>query len=222
MIKIIGKLQVSQKDWKPVYNSILNFVNEEINFAYANAQEVYSLALQGQDTESFLNKLSLFKNKLIKASLFKSGKLYKPKKKDFSKFTNRSTEIDLIDWKITIDKITNSIDIETIELNESFDQRVHSDLFLQQLLTMLQTIEWPTRQGPVKATRGCTLTYFDLTQQKTKCFFQAGSNPPIVSFDFNETIKEPKFLTTKPLYSLKVTTPKQFSNKIYSVPKDFY
>lgn len=222
MIKIIGKIQVSQKDWKPVYNSILNFVNEEINFAYQNAQQVYSLALENQDTETFLEKLSLFKRHLIKASLFKDNKLYKPKKKDFSKFTNRSTEIDLIDWKIVIDKITNSINIESIKINESFEERVHSDLFLQQLLTMLQTIQWPTKQGPVKATRGCTLTYIDFEQTQTKCFFQEGSNPPVVSFDFNETIKEPKFLTTKPLYSLKVTSPKQFSNKIYNVPKDFY
>ena len=222
MIQIVGKIQVSQKDWKPVYNSILSFVNEEINFAYQNAQEVYSLALQNQDTEVFLNKLSLFKNHLIKASLFKDGKLYKPKKKDFSKFTNRSTHIDLVDWKIFIDKITNSINIESIKLNESFEERIHSDLFLQQLLTMLQTVDWPTKQGPVKATRGCTLTCINFEQAQTKCFFQEGSNPPVVSFDFNETIKEPKFLTTKPLYSLKVTTPKQFSNKIYNVPKDFY
>ena len=221
MIQICGKIQVSQKDWKPVYNSILAFVNEEINFAYKNAQEVYSLALQEQDTETFLNKLSLFKKHLINASLFKNEKLYKPKKKDFSKFTNRSTEIDLIDWKIKIDKITNTISIKTIKLNESFEQRIHSDLFLQQLLTMLQTIQWPTKQGPVKATRGCTLTYIDFDEQKTKCFFQEGSNPPVVSFDFDETVKEPKFLTTKPLYSLKVTT-KQFTNKVYTVNKDFY
>ena len=222
MIQICGKIQVSQKDWKSVYGSILNFVNEEINFAYTNAQEVYSLALQEQDTEPLLNKLSLFKRHLINASLFKNEKLYKPKKKDFSKFTNRSTEIDLIDWKINIDKITNSISIQTIKLNESFEERIHSDLFLQQLLTMLQTIAWPTKQGPVKATRGVTLTYIDFDIQKTKCFFQQGANPPIISFDFNETLKEPKFLKSKPLYSLKVTTPKQFSNKIYSVNKDFY
>jgi hypothetical protein len=222
MIQIKGKIQVSQKDWKSVYGSILNFVNEEINFAYNNAQEVYSLALQQQDTESFLNKLSLFKKHLITTSIFKNEKLYKPKKKDFSKFTNRSTEIDLIDWKIKIDKIINAISIETIKLNESFEERIHSDLFLQQLLTMLQTIEWPTKQGPVKATRGCTLTYIDFEQTQTKCFFQQGANPPIISFDFDETLKEPKFLKSKPLYSLKVTTPKQFTNKIYNVPKDFY
>ena len=222
MIKILGKIQVSQKDWKPVYNSILHFVNQEVNFAYQNAQKVYSMILQEEDVEDFLNKLSLFKKKLIQDSLYKNNKFYKPKKKDFSKVTNRSTEIDLIDWKITIDKITNTIDITSVNLNQSFEERIHSDLFLQELLTMLQTIDWPTRQGPVKVSRGVTLTYIDFNEQKTKCFFQSGENPPVIKFDQNQTIQEPKFLKSKPLYSLGTSTPKQFTNKIYNVPKDFY
>ena len=39
---IRGTLTVPNKDWKYVYNSILNFVNEEIENAYNKATKLYS------------------------------------------------------------------------------------------------------------------------------------------------------------------------------------
>ena len=42
MPSIKGTLTVTNKDWKYVYNSVLNFLNEEVNNAYAKATSFYA------------------------------------------------------------------------------------------------------------------------------------------------------------------------------------
>ena len=102
MPSIKGALTVTNKDWKYVYNSILNFVNEEIDNAYSKATIFYNDIKSKKYTKSFVienfDKLildynpSTYQKFLIKSSLFSgtNNYIYAPKKNNFKKFTNRT------------------------------------------------------------------------------------------------------------------------------------
>jgi len=211
-MKILGTLTVNQSNWKHVYSSILNFVNDEISFAQTQASIFYE-ALSNDPELSFKTLVNEEHNdfhlSLIEESIFKpdSTKLYKPKKKDFKHKTNRVTSIDLVDFVINFDKVTNSITLESI-LFEDFDLQslMAEQTFLGQFINMIETIDWPTKPGPNKTIRGCTLVYVDSQQLSTQ-FYSKGSNPPKISVENSIALPEPRFLKASPLKKLSMNLP---------------
>ena len=65
MPSIKGTLTVTNKDWKYVYNSVLNFLNEEVNNAYAKATSFYA-AIKKENISLDISQLAT----LIKDSSF--------------------------------------------------------------------------------------------------------------------------------------------------------
>lgn len=198
---IKGKLVVAQNNWKNVYSSILNFINEEIEVAYECALQIYKRS-KSEDFTSFEQEianftLSKFQLATIKKSLYKKGadKIYKPNKP--AKATNRISSIDLIDYVINVDKVTNTIDFTSSNFDCTLEQLIQTDLFIEQFLTMVESIDWPTRTGPVKAIRGCKIIY--IKDNKSVEFYSAGSNPPAVPFEHTIVTREPTFLSTTQL-----------------------
>lgn len=199
-------MSLSQASWKPAYDSLLNFINEEREIAHNIALSLY--AQSKEDTFDYKESLSIYdltnyQEACIEKALFKkenNSKLYKPNA--FKKATNRLDSIDLIDFVINVDKILNTISFTSIDFGEkSLDSIIFSYPFLNQFLTMVESIEWPTRSGPIKAIRGCTMIH--IQDDKFVEFYSAGNNPPKIAF---ETIvaQEPLFLKTNSLKKLKV------------------
>lgn len=199
-----GELVLPQSHWKPAYSSLLNFVNEEREVAYEVAINIYNkskeLLPEQFDFEKMLSiyELTSYQKELIKTSLYKkdNDKIYKPK--SYRRVTNRSDSIDLVDFRITIDKVLNkisfiSIDFENAELNEL----ILTHPFINQYLTMVESIDWPTRVGPVKTVRGCSVTF--IKDGKSTEFYSAGNNPPKIDIDESIVAKQPAFLTSTPL-----------------------
>jgi hypothetical protein len=220
-MKILGTLTVNQSNWKHVYSSLLSFVNDEISFAQEQASIFYEalLANPNQSLADLTNEEhNDFHLSLIEQAIFKpeTSKLYKPKKKHFKHKTNRVTSIDLVDFVIEFDKVTNSITLESIDF-EDFDlESLMSDqAFLGQFINMVETISWPKKPGPNKTIRGCTLIYVNSNQESTQ-FYSKGSNPPFTPVQNSITLPEPKFLKASPLKKLSMHIP--VSQEIHANP----
>tara|TARA_B100001059_G_scaffold52822_2_gene46698 strand:- start:2036 stop:2752 length:717 start_codon:yes stop_codon:yes gene_type:complete len=203
---IKGTLTVPNKDWKYVYNSILNFVNEEIENAYSKAIKLYSkikddsLSLETviQDYELLIQPLSpsTYQKELVHSALFSgtNNYIYSPKKNNFKKFTNRTTFIDTGAVRIEIDKKTCTINLKTEEF-ANLDQYILANTFISEFINMVNTIPWPTRNGPSEAIRGCKL--FTVEKENITIFYKAGPRPPELVSNLtivDSTTKEPSHL----------------------------
>jgi hypothetical protein len=183
-----GKLTVPQSSWKPVYSSLLSFFNEERAIAYEAALSIYDASKEADsfifDSHPILAHLSPYQIELTKAYLFKkdNNKIYKPNK--IKLLTNRLNSISIGDFFIEIDKVLNTISFTSIDFDQDLDSLIKENIFLNQFITMVESIDWPTRTGPVKATRGCSIVYIDGNQDIVQ-FYSAGSNPPLITHNFN-------------------------------------
>ena len=81
MSKITGNLNLTNADWRFVYNTILNYFNQEINLAYNEAIGFWNNN-NSLDSETFLRKLNetfeqnentQYSKNLIKNLLVKAG-----------------------------------------------------------------------------------------------------------------------------------------------------
>lgn len=197
---IKGSLVVPQSTWRYVYNSLITFANQELDLAYQHSLKIYEgITSKSFDFDHYIenNKVNLFQTSLIKLALFRedSDNLYKPKKKNFTYYTNRTTEIDLISVKVSINKVLNSVDIQT-SFFDDFDHFISNNLFLSEFITMVNSISWPKRSGPVKATRGCSLVKCNKDDDLCTMFLSLGTNPPKVDYVQSEVVEEPQFIKT--------------------------
>lgn len=226
-MKFKGALIVAQHSWKYVYNSILNFANQEVEYAYNIAVEAHvALNLDENLTyETFMeHKLyNKFHDNLIRNALFKKGsnKIYKPKKGAFKKFTNRSTMIDLSEVVILTDKAINRIDFTTIDLDYDFNESFNEFSFIGQFINMVQTIEWPKRTGPVVAKRGCVIVCTK-PDGETVNFLTAGVNPPELNYDISIVSSEPSFLSSTSLQAISLFYQQEHEQEIITVDSEFY
>ena len=215
MPSIKGSLIVTNKDWKYVYNSILNFVNEEIQIAYTKASSFYTEIKDANLSKDYVNEnfddlifkysTSTYQKSLIKSALFSgtNNYVYTPKRNNFKKFTNRTTYIDTGALQIEINKKECSVNITT-ENFDDFDTYIIKNTFLSEFINMVNTIPWPSRTGPSKAIRGCKLMTID--NQVATIFYKSGPRPP--EFDTNLTVKdvtmdEPAHLASKMIKSIR-------------------
>ena len=215
-MKVKGLLNVGQAQWKLVYQSILNYVNEEVAYSYAEALKIYQ-DLQAnkhsaEEPKSLSDCLSSEYNEFhlsyILPSLTKEGSdnLYKPKKNAFKKYTNRTTEVNLYDFHIIFDKVTNVVSFTSSELDiDDVTQLASQYSFIGQFINMIETITWPTRQVR-KATRGASIVY-SLEEDVWHQFYSAGPNPPEIPHSDSIVVPEPKFLKTSSLKTLKISPP---------------
>lgn len=222
-----GALIVAQQSWKHVYNSILNFANQEVEYAYNIAVEAH-VALNSNKSltyEAFMEHkpYNEFHDNLIRSSLFKEGstKVYKPKKQSFKKFTNRSTTINLSEVVITIDKAINRIDFNTVDLDYDFDESFNEFSFIGQFINMVQTIEWPKRTGPVAAKRGCVIICTKPDGEVVN-FLTAGANPPELNYDTSIVSTEPSFLASTSLQGVSLFSQQKHEQEIITVDSEFY
>ena len=205
-----GKLTVPQASWKPVYSSLLSFLNEERAIAYEAALSIYNASKEEDsfdfDSHPILSHLTEYQVGLTKAYLFKkdNDKIYKPNK--IKPLTNRLNSISIGDFFIEVDKVLNTVSFTSVNFDNDLDSIIKDSIFLNQFITMVESINWPMRVGPVKATRGCSIVYIDGNQQIVQ-FYSAGSNPPVITHNFNIVAKEPSFLKTTPLQKISFIKP---------------
>ena len=200
MPSIKGTLTVTNKDWKYVYNSVLNFLNEEVNNAYTKATSFYatikkeniSLEEAIQNFDSLIKDYSpsTYQKTLINSALFSGNNnyIYSPKKNNFKKFTNRTTYVD-----------TGSIKLD------DFDSYILVNTFLSEFINMVNTVPWPTRNGPNKAIRGCKLFTVD-SSNKVTVFYKSGPRPPQLTTNYevsDVTVKEPGHLSSTIMKSMR-------------------
>lgn len=213
MSKIYGSLIVPAKDWRYIYNSVINYFNEEISVAYTQATEFYKEANTTKYDaymEYLTNKFSSieitdFRKELIKSSTTKnSSSVRKPKKNFFQKFTNRTTRIDTIDLSISFDKDNHQIYIETSQF-EDFDNYMATNSFITEFVNMINCINWPSRQGPSKTIRGATLIKETVLKNKT-LFYSAGPNPPAYEVHNVEVVDKPAYLDSSIIKTIKLTS----------------
>ena len=75
---------------------------------------------------------------------------------------------------------------------------------MSEFINMVNTIPWPTRNGPNKAVRGCKL--FSIEDEVASIFYKSGPRPPTIMTDLeikDTTMDEPIHLTAKLTKSIK-------------------
>lgn len=232
---IKGTLSVTNKDWKHVYNSVLNFLNQEVANAYTKASEFYAqIKEQNLSSEEVIQNFdtlienyspSIYQKSLINSALFSgtNSYIYSPKKNNFKKFTNRTTYVDTGSIKIDIDKENCTINLETDSF-EDFDSYILTNTFLTEFINMVNTIPWPTRNGPNKAVRGCKL--FTFKQNEVSIFYKAGPRPPELDSNMSvidTTTSEPSHLSSSIMKSMQYvsSTEEETSQPLPEVQNDF-
>jgi hypothetical protein len=215
MSKITGELYLTNADWRFVYNTVLNYFNQEINLAYNEAIEFWNKN-NTLDSEAFLRTLNEtfeekeitdYRKNLIKYSLTKAGgtKIYKPKKNSFEKYTNRTSYIDANEVKVDFNKSERTIHIETCEYDD-FDKFMATNTFITEFVNMVNTINWPTRTGPNVTTRGCTLVRVDPYGDQI-VFYTSGPNPPAVDSSIpSEVIEAPSYIKAPAIKNIRLTS----------------
>lgn len=224
-MKIYGTLVVSNMNWRSVYANIINYFNEEINSSYTHALSFYNEnkeldheeCIREFDIYSNEKKLNLHQTTLIKSSLFSSSMMKKPKRSNFPLFTNRTTYINASSVIIEFDKDQKSVNIST-EQFEDFDHYMATNAFIGEFTNLINTIVWPTRTGPNKTIRGCTLVRESVNHEKI-IYYQVGPNPPSFDSTRNETAKEPTYLSSDIMKNVKLVTTEQSVQPV-PVPED--
>jgi len=200
-MKIVGILTVSQSDWRHVYSSILNFANEDIDFLFLKSQEIYAALKEDKEKSlsDFINSsYNNFQADVIVGALTKQGtdKIYTPKKKYFKKYTNRTTQIDLGDFHVNFNKVTNTITFESINFDNLLDDVLREIPFIGQFINMAESISWPSKPGPRRAIRGVSIA--KLADNTLTLFYQKGASPPNLNADSTIVTEEPSFLKATP------------------------
>lgn len=212
MSKIYGSLTVPVKEWRFIYNNILNYFNQEISVAYNQAVEFYNnnKSLSREDFQQNLNDYFLnseitdYRKYLIKSCMLKSNTtIYKPKKSHFSSYNNRTLSIDAASVLVNFDKENCTVSVQTTEF-EDFDKYMATNSFITEFVNMVNTINWPTRKGPSTATRGCTLIRENVDNTLTT-FFSVGPNPPSYEVNNTEVVEKPAFLDSDLIKNIKLT-----------------
>lgn len=220
-MKLQGDILVPNTIWGHVYSSILIYFNEVISTSYKKALEFYNL--HSKSSVSELNslyeefvvaeKLSELQSFFIRNSLF-SGKqdfLYKPKKTHFKPFTNRTSLIETNTIKIQFDKTERHVKID-IQGFEDLNDLLRTNTFISEFINMANTINWPTRPGPNKRLRGCTLTA--ISSVDTVTFYKVGPNPPIHSGAVDSTLPEPGELKSQVSQNIKLVSEEQHTQPL--------
>lgn len=207
---IIGTATFSQSDWKHVYSSVLNYANEEVKYLFTQAQKIYT-ELKEDKSKSLSSLIDAsyteFEANLILKSLTKEGssKLYSPKKKDFKRYTNRTTSINLGDFQVDFNKVTNTIDFKSSELKDALDEVLREIPFVGQFINMTETISWPKKPGPRRAIRGVSIA--KIINDDITLFYQRGSLPPSLNSKATIVSEEPAFLKASPLRRVTIDSP---------------
>lgn len=213
MSKIYGSFTVPMSDWRHVYTTVLNYFNQEITLAYSEATSFFdqNKNLKQSDFVNALkqyfenNETTAYRKFLIETSMLKTNtKIYKPKKNHFQSFNNRTLMITSPDVTVNFNKKENTVFIETQEF-DNFDLFLSTNTFISEFLNMVNSFNWPSRTGPSKAVRGCTLIKEDSFKNKT-CFLSIGPNPPQYDYDQNEVISTPNHLDSNLIKNIKLTT----------------
>lgn len=199
---IKGLLTVANSTWSVVYKTIINWFNNQVESAYTHALSFYeenksqNFNLLNSAFEEYIleHKLSEWQISFMRSSLFSgtNQRLYKPKKSNFSKFTNRTETINSGLFDISFNKKEGSIEFTTTSFND-LDEFIANNEFISEFINMVNTIDWPTRPGPNKTQRGCTLTCID--KDSNSIFYKVGPNPPLLNIECkDDTLEEPAFL----------------------------
>lgn len=192
-------LHIANKDWRYVYNSILDFFSKEVEIAFTHARifkETVSTSLKFSEVqEAFINycesnNLNKYQINFIQKSIFigTSQKITKPKKQAFKRLTNRTTYINSGMFEVFFDKTSNHVKIRS-ETFTDLDTLIREESFLSEFINMVNTINWPTKPGPSNPIRGCVMVLHE-ENGSSSIFYKAGNNPLKVSA-VDSTVSEP-------------------------------
>ena len=194
---IKSKLCVANATWRLVYNSFLGFLNNELTKAYESSKDFYAICINGDIENYYLafdnycnqNNINQYQKDWMQKSLFSgaANRLYKPKKTNFAKFTNRTRFVDTGVFKVSFDKDSRVIEFTSNEFS-NLDDFIRDNSLLTEYINMVNTIDWPTRTGPNKTLRGCYISCNNSTE--VNVFYKVGSNPPLPEGDFNDTTSD--------------------------------
>lgn len=230
MAKIHCQINVTNKDWRFVYSSVLNFFNQEIRQAYMHAVNFYNANFNNSFVETQVafteytsqQKINEYQLSLIKSALFSgtNSKLYKPKKNNFKSLNNRSKQLSTESFSISFKKDTREIAFLTSAF-DNFDSFIASNTFISEFINMVNTINWPTRSGPNKTIKGCTMVILD--DGKGQVFYKSGPNPPELGSDYKDiTVPEPNILKSDMIKNIKLVSskPEETSQPTPSIDED--
>ena len=228
-MKIHGKLSLTVSDWRLIYSSIINYLNLRIRKANKYANEIYLSHSKKtiQETRTEIERLykeafiTSEEKHLIESSLFvgSSSKIYKPKQKNFELLSNRTEYVNFGSIIVFFEKDTNSIRIETNQF-DNFDNYIRDEPFIQEFITMVNTIDWPERTGPNITIRGCTL--IKVSDNKSTAFYKVGSNPPKLFSDDDETTEEPQVLQSNLFKDISLVSTEDNSEQLVANDKVDY
>lgn len=227
-MKIKGQLTIPHSLWKEVYNSIIGYINFEIKQSYKLSLSFYednkdkSIFEIVDNLTSYIaeHNITDYQLSLIKSALFSgtNNKIYKPKKCNFSKLTNRTSSFSTDSINLVFQKKDLTILIETCSF-ENFDNFISKNKFISEFITMVNTIDWPTRQGPSKSIRGCILYTLD-PFQKSKIFYKVGNNPPLLSNAEDQTLPEPQHLKSNIFKNIRFVNTNTQAETYQPLPED--
>jgi hypothetical protein len=86
---------------------------------------------------------------------------------------------------------------------------------------MVNTINWPTRPGPNKTVKGCTMAIIE--NNTGKIFYKAGPNPPVFDESYSDvTVPEPNVLRSEMIRNIKLvsSTSEETSQPIPDLEQD--
>jgi len=212
MAKIHCQINVTNKDWRFVYSSVLNFFNQEIRQAYTHAVNFYnanSINTFPEIQSAFVNyvfqeKINEYQLSLMKSALFSgtNSKLYKPKGNNFKALNNRSKQLSTETFSISFDKSIRQISFLTSSF-DNFDNFIASNTFISEFINMVNTVNWPTRSGPNKTVKGCTMVL--LENGSGQIFYKSGPNPPVLEIGHQDiTVDEPNILKSDMVKNIKL------------------
>lgn len=224
MAKIKCHISLTQKDWRYVYSSVLNFFNQEIQSAYTHAITFYEAnkELSFVDTQIAFtdyvkeHNFNEYQFALLKSALFSgtNSKLYKPKKNNFKMLNNRSKHLSTETFSISFNKNSKQIAFLTSSFDD-FDKFIASNKFIAEFINMTNTINWPTRPGPNKTVKGCIMAVIE--NNTGKIFYKVGPNPPTFENNYTDiTIDEPNVLKSDMIRNIKLVsnTPEETAQPI--------
>lgn len=224
-MKITSHLSVSSSLWKYVYNSFLDFLNQELQQAYSHAINFYENSYSVKETAAsqqlaayiYTNNVNQYQATFIKNAVLKNtDKIYKPKKIDFSKLTNRTTYVDTGVFQIYFHKKETSIEFESISFDD-LDSFIRDNSLLTEYINMVNTINWPTKPGPVKKNRGAFIATTTNDKDYT-VFYKAGPNPALPLSYSDNTMREPAQLRAGFVKNIKLVSFEEASQPVPQMP----
>ena len=125
--------------------------------------------------------------------------------------------LSLLDHNVQSIVVTHEYAEDLEKSLKAFDDYIRDEPFIQEFITMVNTIDWPERTGPNITIRGCTLV--KISDNKSTVFYKVGSNPPKLLSDNDETTEEPQILQSNVFKDISLVSTQDDSEQLVTEDK---